>query len=140
VLSAVKAGRQCREGARKAMNVLRTIKRHFTRLDKTTFLILYKSYLCSATFRRSPSLRKDINCLEQVQRRATKLVVGLKRLEYADRLYDMGLITLEKTRLRGDLIETFKIVTGRDKVKMEDFLANVNFRYMLSPVRLSVCL
>jgi len=70
----------------------------------------------------SPSLRKDINCLEQVQRRATKLVVGLKRLQYADRLHDLGLTTLEKRRLRGDLIETFKIVTGRDKVKMEDFL------------------
>jgi len=33
----LKPGRQCREAARKAMNVLRTIKRHFTRLDKTTF-------------------------------------------------------------------------------------------------------
>ena len=121
----LKAGRQCREAARKAMNVLRTIKRHFTRLDKTTFLILYKSYvrpLLEFSIQAwSPSLRKDINCLEQVQRRATKLVVGLKRLEYADRLHELGLTTLEKRRLRGDLIETFKIVTGRDKVKMEDF-------------------
>jgi len=31
----------------------------------------------------------------------------------------------EKRRLRGDLIETFKIVTGRDKVKMEDFFTAV---------------
>jgi len=124
----LKAGRQRREAAQKAMNVLRTINRHFTRLDKTTFLILYKSYvrpLLEFSIQAwSPSLRKDINCLEQVQRRATKLVVGLglKRLEYADRLHELGLTTLEKRRLRGDLTETFKIVTGRDKVKMEDFL------------------
>jgi len=70
----LKAGRQCREAAQKAMNVLRTINRHFTRLDKTTFLILYKSYvrpLLEFSIQAwSPSLRKDINCLEQVQRRA----------------------------------------------------------------------
>jgi len=96
----LKAGRQCREAARKAMNVLRTIKRHLTRLDKTTFLILYKSYvrpLLEFSIQAwSPSLRQDINCLEQVQRRATKLVVGLKRLEYADCLHEFGLTTLEK--------------------------------------------
>jgi len=89
-------------------------------------LILYKSYvrpLLEFSIQAwSPSLRKDINCLEQVQRRATKLVVGSKRLQYADRLHELGLTTLEKRRLRGDLIETFKIVTGIDKVKMEDFL------------------
>jgi len=132
----LKAGRQCREAARKAMNVLRTIKRHFTRLDKPTFLILYKSYvrpLLEYSIQAwSPCLRKDINCLEQVQRRATKLVVGLKRLEYADRLNELGLTTLEKRRVRGDLIETFKIVTGRERVKMEDFFecsrSNYNLR------------
>jgi len=58
---------------------------------------------------------------EERQRRATKLVIGLKRLEYADRLNALGLTTLEKRRVSGDLIETFRIVTGRDKVKMEDF-------------------
>ena len=42
-----------------------------------------------------------------------------------DRLHELGL-TLEKRRVRGDLIETFKIVTGREKVKMEDFFASNN--------------
>ena len=75
----LKAGRQCREAAQKAMNVLRTKKRHFTRLDEATFLILYKSYvrppLEYSIQARSPCPRKDINCLEQVQRRATNSVV-----------------------------------------------------------------
>jgi len=39
----LKAGKQCREAVLKAMNVLRAIKRHFTRLANATFLILYKS-------------------------------------------------------------------------------------------------
>jgi len=131
----LKAGRQCREAARKAMNVLRTIKRHFVRLDKATFLILYKSYvrpLLEYSIQAwSPHLKKDINCLEQVQKRATKLVVGLKKREYADRLRALGLTTLEKRRVRGDLIETFKIVTNREKVEMEDFFVSNNSNYNL---------
>ena len=131
----LKAGRQCREAARKAMTLLRTIKRHFIRLDKATFLILYKSYvrpLLEYSIQAwSPHLRKDINCLEQVQRRATKLVIGLRKREYADRLHELGLTTLEKRRIRGDLIETFKIVTGRERVRMEEFFATNNSNYNL---------
>ena len=47
-----------------------------------------------------------------------------------DRLHELGL-TLEKRRVRGDLIETFKIVTGTEKVRMEDFFATNNSNYNL---------
>jgi len=57
--------------ARKAMKVLWTIKRHFTRLDKAAFLILYQSYfrpiLEYSIQAWSPYLRKDINCLAVVE-------------------------------------------------------------------------
>ena len=69
-----KAATQCKAAAQKAMNVLRTIKIHFFRIDEPTFPILYKSYVrshleyCVQTW--SPHFRKDIDCLEQVQKRA----------------------------------------------------------------------
>ena len=121
----LKVAKQCKEAAKKAMNVLRTVKRHFPRIDEPTFLILYKAYvrphLEYCVQARSPYFKKDIECLEQVQRRATKLIKGFKNLSYENRLKRLKLTTLEKRRLRGDPIETFKIITGKEKVDKHEF-------------------
>ena len=58
----------------------------------------------------TPTLRRDIETLEKVQRRATKLVPSLRNLPYEDRLRRLNLPTLEERRKRGDVIETFKIL------------------------------
>ena len=63
-----------------------------------------------------PYLRKDIDILEKVQRRTTKLITGLRDLSYDDRLKECGLTTLETRRLRGDQIEVFKILNGHENI------------------------
>ena len=69
----------------------------------------------------SPHLVKDIRILESVQRTATKMVPTLRKLPYESRLQRLGLTTLERRRIRGDLIETFKILTDIEKVDKEQF-------------------
>ena len=50
--------------------------------------------------------------LEGVQRRATKLIIGLKELPYVDRLKRLKLPSLQYRRTRGDVIEVYKFVHG----------------------------
>ena len=68
-----------------------------------------------------PYLRKDVDMLEKIQRRATKLIPGLIDLTYEERLNECGLTTLETRRLRGDQIEVFKILNGYENIDSNIF-------------------
>ena len=112
----------------KATTVLRLIKRHFHDINIPTFRILYTTFVwphieyCVQVW--SPHLRKDINTLERIQMRATKLVPELRhltKLTYNKHLYWLDLTTLEKRRLRGDLIETYKILSGKESIDSANF-------------------
>ena len=79
----------------KANSMVGLIRRTFTHLDEEIFLYLYKTlvrpHLEYANCVWNPSKLKLIDALENVQRRATKLVPTLKNLSYEDRLKKLKL-------------------------------------------------
>ena len=53
------------------------------------------------------------------------MIPGLARLSYEERLKEIGLYSLERRRLRGDMIEMFNIMKGRDKISVDELFNRV---------------
>ena len=64
----------------------------------------------------NPFLKRDINILEKVQRRATRMPKLLKGVQYEERLNQLKMTTLKTRRLRGDLIQMYKIKKKIDEI------------------------
>ena len=130
VQSNLKVDMQCNKAASEANKRLGMIKRNFRFKSRSVMLPLYKSIVrphldyCVQAWR--PHYRKDIDKLEKVQRRATKMVEGLEDYSYEDRLRILGLTTLETRFLRADLVEVFKILRGFENVNPERFFQVVD--------------
>ena len=106
--------------AAKANRMLGLILNTFSYLDLNSFRQLYCTFVRSqlefAMSAWNPYLIKDIDILELVQRRATKKAPGLRNVIYEERLKILNLTTLKERRIRGDLIQQFKIIHGFDIV------------------------
>ena len=64
-----------------------------------------------------PALKREQQQIENVQRRATKMVTELQNLEYTDRLRMMKLPSMYYRRARGDMIEVYKYLHGQYNVE-----------------------
>ena len=69
--------------------------------------------------------------MERVQKSATNLIPALKKYNYIDRLKKLGLMTLQIKRVRGDMIQVYKIMTGKDKIDREQLFQLADSNYAL---------
>jgi len=120
-----KVAKQVDKASSSANKILGMIKRTFVSKGREIIIPLYKSIVrphleyCIQAWR--PHYKKDIEKLEAVQRRTTKIISGMEGLSYEERLKKLGLPSLEYRRIRGDLIEVFKIYKGWTNLNFHDF-------------------
>lgn len=107
----------------KANQKLGIIRRTFNHLDTEMLIQLYKSivrpHLEYGSNIWSVIYKKEAILIENVQRRATRLVPELGNLTYGERLKKLGIPSLQYRRLRADMVETYKILNEIDKVEAE---------------------
>src|SRR5215469_7508474 len=105
---------------KKGNQILGLISRTFCCKKQKAMKRLYKSLVRPqseyAVPAWNPYLKKDIEVIEKVQKRATRMVEECKGMKYENRLEVMNLTTLQTRRVRADLLEVYKIISGQERV------------------------
>ena len=124
----------------KANRVLGMIRVSFTCLNVPMLFNLYTALVrplleyCVQVW--SPYKKKYINLLEGVQRRATRMIPRLKKMTYDERLKKLKLPRLYDRRIRGDMIETYKIMSGKEKLNSRNLFQPSRFIGRSHPMKL----
>ena len=114
---------QCAIAAAKGNQIIGLIRRNIVYKENELIIPLYKTIVrpvleyCIKAWR--PYRKKDIDTLERVQRRATKIKQKLRNISFEMRPKECGLTTLETRRLRGDQVEVFTILIGYETIDID---------------------
>ncbi len=107
---------QCTEAENKARRLIFVIRRSFKYLSKSAFIPSYEAlvrpHLEYGMPACPPNLVADINHQELIQILATRLVNVMRHLPYEEGLLRLGIHSLQRRRLRHELITAFKIFKG----------------------------
>ena len=125
ISNSLKPSVQCQKAANRANSILGQMSRAVSYRDRVTWIKLYKQYVrphleyCVQAW--SPWLEQDKKIIEKVQEKAVKMVSGLRGNSYEARLKELKLQSLEDRRVRGDMIQVWKILSSYDNISAETF-------------------
>ena len=148
ISSDLKPSSHCSKAIGKAQKMLSVLKLAFKFLDVDAMTILYKTFVlplldyCCVAW--CPFYIKDIDALEKVQRRFTKILPCFRDLTYEDRLLKYNLPSLFSRRLQFDIQCMFMIIHGYMDISPHDFfcldddLRTVSYTHLTLPTILLV--
>ena len=129
VANTLKPSKQCSKAAKKVNQVLGQVARAFHYRTKSVFGKLFKTFVRPiveyAVAAWSPWTEGDCEVLEKVQRRCVRMMSDVRGETYEEKLKDAGLMLLKERRMRGDMIETFKVLKRFTRVEKGEWFSFV---------------